>query len=89
MSITFETTITSDGKITLPGEYRNLSSQKVIVVLITKHNDSKCPKATDLPFFGMWKDRTDMADSSKWVREKREQWHTRSYIKERVDDESD
>lgn len=24
------------------------------------------------PFFGMWKDRTDMADSSAWVRSLRE-----------------
>ena len=72
MPITFETTITSDGKITLPDEYRNLSSQQVTVTLIAKQDVMQFKKVTDLPFFGMWRDRTDMIDSSKWVRQKRE-----------------
>ena len=28
----------------------------------------------DLPFFGMWRDREDMRDTSAWVRKEREQW---------------
>lgn len=32
---------------------------------------------TSLPFFGMWADRGDMADSAKWVRKEREQWKSR------------
>jgi hypothetical protein len=31
-----------------------------------------------LPFFGMWADREDMADSAAWVRKEREQWHQRA-----------
>ena len=30
-----------------------------------------------LPFFGMWKDREDMADSQAWVRKERNWWHQR------------
>ena len=30
------------------------------------------PKLTDLPFFGMWKDREDMADPAAWVRKIRQ-----------------
>lgn len=33
---------------------------------------------SDLPFFGMWAARTEMADSSTWVREERAKWQTRS-----------
>jgi hypothetical protein len=32
---------------------------------------------TSLPFFGMWADRKDMADSRQWVRKEREQWKSR------------
>jgi len=28
-------------------------------------------------FYGMWKDRTDMADSAEWVRKHRENWNER------------
>ena len=28
----------------------------------------------NLPFFGMWADRTDMQDSVAWVRKQREKW---------------
>jgi hypothetical protein len=31
-----------------------------------------------LPFFGMWADREDMADSAAWVRQMREQWQQRA-----------
>lgn len=33
---------------------------------------------TSLPFFGMWADREDMADSAQWVRREREQWQKRT-----------
>ncbi len=33
---------------------------------------------SDLPFFGMWADRTDMHDGVAWVREERAKWETRS-----------
>ena len=89
MPITFETSITPDGKITLPDEYRNFSSQWVRVMLITEQDAPQFKKVTDLPFFGMWVDRADMADSSKWVRQKREQWHNRSYTAGGTGDESD
>ncbi|MBI2941726.1 MAG: antitoxin family protein [Chloroflexi bacterium] len=31
----------------------------------------------DLPFFGMWAGREDMADSVAWVRRQRQQWQHR------------
>lgn len=31
----------------------------------------------DYQFYGMWKDRTDMADSAEWVRKHRENWNER------------
>ncbi len=33
---------------------------------------------SSLPFFGLWKDRSEMNDSAAWVREVREQWQQRS-----------
>ncbi len=30
-----------------------------------------------LPFFGMWADRPDMADSAAWVSEERQRWQQR------------
>ncbi len=35
-------------------------------------------KLEDEPFVGMWKDRADMRDSVKWVREMRQREWTRS-----------
>jgi hypothetical protein len=32
----------------------------------------------DLAFFGMWADRSDMADGATWVRWEREQWRQRT-----------
>lgn len=29
---------------------------------------------SSLPFFGMWADREDLADSAEWVHKEREQW---------------
>jgi hypothetical protein len=33
---------------------------------------AKGPSFTDGPFFGMWRDRPEMKDSERWVRELRE-----------------
>jgi hypothetical protein len=33
---------------------------------------------SELPFFGMWADRSDMEDSAAWIREERAKWQTRS-----------
>ncbi len=33
---------------------------------------------SNLAFFGMWADRTDMRDGAAWVREERVKWETRS-----------
>ena len=30
-----------------------------------------------LPFFGMWADRSDMADGSEWLRKERQKWQQR------------
>ena len=30
-----------------------------------------------LPFFGMWRDRQDMKDSTAWVRKERKRWQQR------------
>jgi len=31
----------------------------------------------DYQFYGMWKDRTDIADGAEWVRKQRENWSER------------
>jgi hypothetical protein len=38
---------------------------------------SKKKNLRDYQFCGMWKDRTDMADSVQWVRNQREKWNER------------
>ncbi len=35
------------------------------------------PDITSLPFFGMWADREDMADSAAWVHKERQEWNNR------------
>lgn len=44
----------------------------------TKENEKKI-NFRKLTAFGMWKDRKDMKDSAKWVRELRKKESTRSY----------
>jgi hypothetical protein len=39
---------------------------------------AKRGKLEDEPFVGMWKDRADMCDSVKWIRELRQREWTRS-----------
>jgi len=57
---------------------------EVTVSIKTLEDDHQAPSATaeedfaSLPFFGMWADREDMADSVAWVRRVREQWHERA-----------
>lgn len=31
-----------------------------------------------LPFFGMWSERSDLADSTAWVRQERQRWQQRA-----------
>jgi hypothetical protein len=35
-------------------------------------------ETTSTPFFGMWSDRQDLADSAAWIRKERAQWPQRS-----------
>ena len=39
---------------------------------VTLRKKTKRGKLENEPFFGMWKDREDMRDSTKWVRELRQ-----------------
>jgi mRNA-degrading endonuclease RelE of RelBE toxin-antitoxin system len=46
--------------------------------VITPRKKTKHGKLEDEPFIGMWKDRDDMRDSTKWVRELRKrEWRNR------------
>jgi hypothetical protein len=52
-----------------------------VIVSIEPEETADEPPATEStkeiaewPFFGMWADREDMADSVAWVRKQREQW---------------
>ena len=42
--------------------------EKAKLVPITAPEEEPRPKVTDLPFFGMWKDREDMADPVAYIR---------------------
>ena len=45
---------------------------------IVSRKKTKRGKLEDEPFIGMWKDREDMRDSTKWVRELRKrEWERR------------
>jgi hypothetical protein len=78
-----------DGKSIVPDSDLDLpadQSLEVEVRLITpatksadtsKAADGGKPDITALPFFGMWADREDMADSGQWVRKERENWNNR------------
>ncbi len=41
-------------------------------------NTENKKKLRDYEFYGMWKDRDDLADSSVWVRRQREKWSERN-----------
>ena len=75
-------TIVPDSALDLPAdqamevEVRLIPPAKEAAVTPTAPNDGK-PDITALPFFGMWADREDMADSSQWVRKEREKWNSR------------
>jgi hypothetical protein len=53
---------------------------RVVVSIEPEEMDGESPAAESAeeiaawPFFGMWADREDMADSVAWVRKQREQW---------------
>ena len=42
------------------------------------HSKQSAESFVSLPFFGMWKDRTDIGDSADWVRQERQKWHQRA-----------
>ncbi|MGH2585181.1 MAG: hypothetical protein ACRDJE_09725 [Dehalococcoidia bacterium] len=56
---------------------------RVVVSIEPEEPDGESPTAecaeeiATWPFFGMWADREDMADSVAWVRRIREQWRQR------------
>jgi|GEM_PF-476716 len=78
-------TIVPDSALDLPAdqalevEVRLISPTKEQAVAPRTPSDGK-PDITALPFFGMWADREDMADSGQWVRKEREKWNSRRVI---------
>jgi len=75
-------TIVPDSALDLPAdqalevEVRLVSPAEEAAVTSRTPSHEK-PDITALPFFGMWADREDMADSGSWVREEREKWNSR------------
>ena len=75
-------TIVPDAQIDLPAdqalevELRLLPAACKLSSASEAARDGK-PNITSLPFFGMWADREDMADSAAWVRKEREKWSSR------------
>ena len=61
---------------TLPPEAQKQVSDFVAFLKVrygvSPRKKTKRGKLNDEPFFGMWKDRGDMRDSTKWVRELRQ-----------------
>jgi hypothetical protein len=74
-----------DGKTIVPDEPLDLASDQdleVSVRIVPKSHAKRPirktrPRITSLPFYGMWADREDMADSTTWVRKERERWSGR------------
>src|SRR5262245_56064107 len=49
--------------------YRGKAKAKMTPITpVSEDQDKNVPKMQDLPAFGMWKDREDMADPAAWVR---------------------
>lgn len=75
-------TIVPDAKVDLPAgqplevELRLVASDENKAAADRTHPASSIC-VTKLPFFGMWADREDMADSGQWVRKEREKWSSR------------
>jgi len=75
-------TIVPDSALDLPAdqalevEVRLVSPAEEAADALKRASGAK-PDITALPFFGMWADREDMADSASWVRKEREKWNSR------------
>lgn len=72
-----------EGKIVLPHPLPIPEGTEVTVQIDTREScQPAVPIIKDtfgsLPFFGMWTDRSDMNDSTQWVRKEREQWQRRA-----------
>jgi hypothetical protein len=69
------------GQIVLPKPLTLAEGTEVVVriepVASSPHRGGEDDFAS-LPFFGMWADREDLADSAAWVRKEREQWPQRA-----------
>jgi hypothetical protein len=69
-----------EGAIVLPDPLALPDGTEVVVSIAPLRSGHKQPTPEEveqiaaLPFFGMWADREDMADSVAWVRKIREQW---------------
>ena len=86
--------ISSKGQVTIPSEIReqlglhpnsevvvDVEGNTVRIRRVASEAEAEKPKRPPLreePFVGMWKDREDMADSTRWVRELRKREWTRS-----------
>lgn len=66
--------------MTLPADARRQAAD-FIAFLRQRYARTQGPETksslNEEPFVGMWKDRTDMTDSTEWVRERREKEWTR------------
>ena len=63
-------------------EITKFGKSKAVIVPLGEIKQAKARKKivwAKLPAFGMWKDRSDMKDSAKWVRELRESESLRLY----------
>ena len=70
-----------DGRIVLPQALPLPEGTEVTVRIDTvgaAHAAASGGEFASLPFFGLWQDRKDMADSDAWVRKEREQWAKRA-----------
>lgn len=86
--------ISTKGQVTIPSEIRERlglrPNSEVVVEIegntvrirpVVPEREARKPRHPPLreePFVGMWKDREDMADSTRWVRELRKREWTRS-----------
>ena len=71
-----------EGKIVFPKPLTLPEGTQVLVSIepLAVKKQTASSKEEDfaaLPFFGMWKNRRDMKDSTAWVRKERKRWQQR------------